>query len=57
MGVTDGIGDVISAEQFSDARFCTVQIVGPDMVLHFGRSLTLEQRRWVRACIIAVISG
>jgi hypothetical protein len=52
---TDRIRDVMSAEQFSDARFCTVQIVSPGLVLQFGRSLKPEQRRWVRDCIIAAI--
>jgi hypothetical protein len=52
----DSVRDVIAAEQFSDARFRTVQIVSPGVVLHFGRSLKPAQRRWVRDCIIAVIS-
>jgi hypothetical protein len=54
--MAERVRDVIAAEQFSDARFRSVQIVSPGAVMHFGRALKPLQRRWVRDCIIAVIS-
>jgi hypothetical protein len=50
------IEEVIIAEPLGGKGTKTVQAVSEADTVHFGRALNAAERRWVRDCIIAVIS-
>jgi hypothetical protein len=53
----DDVEEVLIANVKGYDNAWTVQVVSDDGVISFGRSLSKVQRRWVRDCIISVLSA